>query len=262
LLLTYKVLSDKVFAPGAESLLHRMVARIGEPVARVVIQQAMRLLAGQFVMGRNMREALRRADSYALGTLFSFDCLGESAMSAADVTRYMDAYRDAIQQLGQRVQEDVPVYRQPGISIKLSALHPRYEFAQRDRVLRELLPRLELLAQEAAGAGIGLTLDAEEAERLELSLDLFERLVEAVPQNWHGLGLAVQAYQKRAWPVLQWLMALARHHGRRIPLRLVKGAYWDNEIKRAQQRGLPGYPVFTRKAATDVSYLACARLGQ
>ena len=259
LLLTGQMLSADMLASGAEKLLHRMVARIGEPVARVVIRQAMRLLAGQFVMGRDMREALRRTDSYPTGTLFSFDCLGESAMSRDDVAGYLAAYRDAIEQLGRTVQEDTPVYRRPGISVKLSALHPRYEFAQRDRVLKELLPRLEVLAEDAARAGIGMTIDAEEADRLELSLDVFERLIEAVPPHWQGPGLAVQAYQKRALPVVQWLSALAQKHGRRIPLRLVKGAYWDSEIKRAQQNGLPGYPVFTRKAATDVSYLACAR---
>ena len=259
LLLTGQMLSADVLAPGAEKLLHRLVARIGEPVARVVIRQAMRLLAGQFVMGRDMHEALRRTGSYPPGTLFSFDCLGESAMCREDAAGYLAAYRDAIEQLGRTVRDDTPLYRRPGISIKLSALHPRYEFAQRDRVLKELLPRLEVLAGDAARAGIGMTIDAEEADRLELSLDVFERLIGLASPHWQGPGLAVQAYQKRALPVVQWLSALARKHGRRIPVRLVKGAYWDSEIKRAQQNGLPGYPVFTRKAATDVSYLACAR---
>ncbi|TCK19180.1 L-proline dehydrogenase /delta-1-pyrroline-5-carboxylate dehydrogenase [Thiogranum longum] len=260
LLLTGQMLSPDILKSGAENLLLKMVARIGEPLARVVIQQAMRLLAGQFVMGRNMREALQRTDDYPSATLFSFDCLGEAALSLGDVTGYMESYQDAIQQLGRVVEDSLPLNRQPGISIKLSALHPRYEFAQRERVLKELLPRLKLLAEHAACVGIGMTIDAEEADRLELSLDLFERLVTDVPHHWQGLGLAVQAYQKRAFPVLKWLSALAQQQGCRIPVRLVKGAYWDSEIKRAQQTGLPGYPVFTRKAATDVSYLACARL--
>ncbi len=260
LLLTGRAYAADGFADGAESRLQKLVSRIGESVARLVIRQAMRLLAGQFVMGRNMREVLQRADQYPPGTLFSFDCLGEAAMSGSDVDRYMAAYMDAIQQAGQTTRGGLPVFQQPGVSIKLSALHPRYEFAQRDRVLKELLPRLERLADEAAAAGIGLTLDAEETDRLELSLELFECLVAGVPQHWHGLGLAVQAYQKCAYPLLQWLSALARRNNRRIPVRLVKGAYWDSEIKRAQQLGLPTYPVFTRKAATDVSFLACARL--
>ena len=149
---------------------------------------------------------------------------------------------------------------QPGISVKLSALHSRYEYSQRERVLRELLPRVQLLIEEAMTAGINLTLDAEEADNLELSLDLFERLVSDLRDcSWQGLGLAVQAYQKSALPVLQWLHHLAQKGNRRLQVRLVKGAYWDTEIKRAQQRGLDSYPVFTRKAATDVSYLACAR---
>jgi RHH-type proline utilization regulon transcriptional repressor/proline dehydrogenase/delta 1-pyrroline-5-carboxylate dehydrogenase len=148
---------------------------------------------------------------------------------------------------------------QPGVSIKLSALHPRYEYAQRERVLRELLPRLRALVEQAASVGIGLTLDAEEADRLELSLDIFQVLLrETSGDAWQGLGLAVQAYQKRAWPVLHWLEQLARLQRCCIPVRLVKGAYWDSEIKRAQERGLDGYPVFRRKAATDVSYLARA----
>ena len=261
LLLTGQVFSAEALDAGAETLLHRLVARVGESVASRVIRQAMRLLAGQFVMGRTMPEALRRADDYPSGTLFSFDCLGEAALTAEDVDRYLTAYRNAIRQLGERVDKAAPVFRQPGISIKLSALHPRYEFAQRERVMAELLPRLQQLVEDAARAGIGLTLDAEEADRLELSLELFERLIDMAPADWReGPGLAVQAYQKRAYPLLQWLSALARKHQRRIPVRLVKGAYWDSEIKRAQQQGLPGYPVFTRKAATDVSYLACARL--
>ena len=260
LLLTGGILSMDTPEDGAEGLLRRLVARLGEPLARTLIRRAMRLLAGQFVMGRDMEEAMRRAGDYPRGTLFSYDCLGEAAMCAGDVARYLDAYRDSIARVAKTVREGEPVFRQPGISVKLSALHPRYEFARRERVMRELLPRLRLLAEEAAAAGIGLTLDAEEAERLELSLDLFERLVAESPAHWEGLGLAVQAYQKRACPLLEWLGSLARRRRRRLPVRLVKGAYWDSEIKRAQQLGLPGYPVFTRKSATDVSYLACARV--
>ncbi|MEN8760788.1 MAG: bifunctional proline dehydrogenase/L-glutamate gamma-semialdehyde dehydrogenase PutA [Thiogranum sp.] len=245
---------------GPEQLLQRLVARLGEPIVRLAMQQSMQIMAQQFVMGRDIPEALQRVASKGKGLRYSYDCLGESAHSAEDVERYLAAYRTAIRLLGDEVESGCPVSAQAEISIKLSALHPRYEFSQRQRVIKELLPRLQSLAEAAAAAGIGFTLDAEEADRLELSLDLFETAFrELQGSSWQGFGFAVQTYQKRAWPVLQWLRQLANQQQRRIPVRLVKGAYWDSEIKHTQERGLNGYPVFTRKSATDVSYLACAR---
>ncbi|MCO6411654.1 MAG: bifunctional proline dehydrogenase/L-glutamate gamma-semialdehyde dehydrogenase PutA [Thiogranum sp.] len=245
---------------GAQQLLSRLVSRAGEPIVRKAMQQAMRILARQFVMGRDISDALQRTASDQPGLLYSYDCLGEAAHTAADVERYHAAYRSAIDAVGRAAPPAATVFERPGVSIKLSALHPRYEFAQRERVLAELLPRLVQLTEQAASAGIGLTLDAEEADRLELSLDVFERLAAHVHGvAWDGLGMAVQAYQKRAWPLLHWLRRIAQLQQRRIPVRLVKGAYWDSEIKRAQVLGLDGYPVFTRKTATDVCFLACAK---
>lgn len=258
LVLTGRWLATANTAP--DLLLKRLVARVGGSIVRTAMQQAMRLLAQQFVLGNDMPEALARSNGDTAGACYSYDCLGEAAHTAEDVERYFNAYAEAIRQIGKTDHSNVDIYERPGISIKLSALHPRYEYARREQVYRELLPRLEALVQAAAAAGIGVTLDAEEAERLELSLDIFEKLsIDPVDNSWPGPGLAVQAYQKRAWPVLQWLLQLAGRQQRIIPVRLVKGAYWDTEIKRAQQRGLAAYPVFTRKAATDVSYLACAR---
>jgi RHH-type proline utilization regulon transcriptional repressor/proline dehydrogenase/delta 1-pyrroline-5-carboxylate dehydrogenase len=245
---------------GPEQLLQRLVARVGEPIVRLAMQQSVQILAQQFVMGRDIPEALQRVAGKGKGLRYSYDCLGEAAHSAEDVERYLEAYQTAIRLVGDTVQSGRPVSEQAEISIKLSALHPRYEFSQRQRVLKELFPRLQSLAEAAASAGIGFTLDAEEADRLELSLDLFEMVFRGLQgSSWQGFGFAVQTYQKRAWPVLQWLRQLADQQHRRIPVRLVKGAYWDSEIKHAQERGLNGYPVFTRKSATDVSYLACAR---
>ncbi|GMQ86939.1 MAG: bifunctional proline dehydrogenase/L-glutamate gamma-semialdehyde dehydrogenase PutA [Gammaproteobacteria bacterium] len=245
---------------GPEQLLRRLVARAGEPVVRLALQTSMQMLAQQFVMGRTIQEAVQRAGRQAPGLRYSYDCLGEAAHTAEDVTRYLGAYREAIHYMGEATRSDSLLSEQAGISVKLSALHSRYEYSQRERVLRELLPRVQLLIEDAVAAGIGLTLDAEEADDLELSLDLFEHLVTDLRDcSWQGLGLAVQAYQKCAWSVLQWLRHLAHKHKRHFPIRLVKGAYWDSEIKRAQEGGLDSYPVFTRKSATDVSYLACAR---
>ncbi len=259
LLLTGQLLTPATTSSiSAEELLRRFVARAGEPLARMALQQAMQLLARQFVLGRDMNEALQRSDTQATVQRYSYDCLGEAAHTAAEVERYFHAYKSAILQLAATVQGSDSWFEQPGISIKLSALHPRYEYMQRRRVYSELVPRLEQLLTVAADAGITVTLDAEEASRLELSLDIFSELLECRQlSGWNGLGLAVQAYQKRAYPVLQWLRQQAVQHSRVIPVRLVKGAYWDSEIKRAQESGLAAYPVFTRKAATDVSYLAC-----
>ncbi|HLS67755.1 MAG TPA: bifunctional proline dehydrogenase/L-glutamate gamma-semialdehyde dehydrogenase PutA [Kiloniellales bacterium] len=241
-------------------VLRRLVHRSGEPVIRAAVRQAMRILGRQFVMGRTIKEATDRARSMeAKGYRYSYDMLGEAARTMADADRYFESYRQAIDAIGKAAAGKGPV-EAPGISVKLSALHPRYEFAQRERVMTELVPRLKDLCLEAKRHDINLCVDAEEAERLDLSLDVLEA-VSGDPdlKGWNGFGLAVQAYQKRASRLLDWLADMARRHERRLMVRLVKGAYWDTEIKRAQERGLEGYPVFTRKASTDVCYLACAR---
>ena len=248
--------------PGG--FLKGLVSRVGEPVVRAALRQAMRIMGHQFVMGRTIGEALTRAgEGKNARYRYSFDMLGEAALTRADAARYLVAYRDAVEALAgaARANRDVTPEAAPSISVKLSALHPRYDYANRARVLAELGPALLDLAQRAAAGGVALCVDAEESERLELSLELVS-LVLAAPGlgGWGGFGLAVQAYQKRATDVIRFLAAAARTHGRRLNVRLVKGAYWDSEVKRAQERGLAGYPVFTRKQNTDVSYLACARL--
>ncbi len=258
--------------------LKRLIGRAGEPVIRLAVRQAMRIMGHQFVMGRTIKEALERAverDNRAYR--YSYDMLGEAALTQPDAERYHRAYKDAIVALGKnwgqnqqnpqcdpdaasgRLIGSDPILA-PSISIKLSALHPRYEVAKRARVHAELTPKLLELAQLAKQNGIGLTVDAEEADRLELSLDVIAA-VHADPSlaGWNGYGLAVQAYQKRAPFVIDWLAERAKKVGQRFCVRLVKGAYWDSEIKRAQEGGHAGYPVFTRKPNTDVSYLACAR---
>jgi RHH-type proline utilization regulon transcriptional repressor/proline dehydrogenase/delta 1-pyrroline-5-carboxylate dehydrogenase len=240
--------------------LRNMVQKSGEPVIRQAVTQAMRILGRQFVMGRSIEEALDRArGNEKKGYRYSYDMLGEAAHTMADAKRYFQAYRQAIAAIGKVADGRGPVGA-PGISIKLSALHPRYQFAQRERVLRELVPQLKALALEAKAADIGLTVDAEEADRLDISLDVIEA-VSGDPDlaGWNGFGLAVQAYQKRALPLLDWLADMAKRHKRRLMVRLVKGAYWDSEVKLAQEQGLEGYPVFTRKASTDLSYLACVK---
>ena len=242
--------------------LGRLVARLGEPIVRLALKQAMGILGEQFVMGRDIEEALirsRQKDERLYR--HSFDMLGEAALTYQDADRYTEAYLDAVAALAADASADnLDFFARPSLSVKLSALHPRYEFAQRDQVMAELLPRLSHIVNKAKAADIGLTLDAEEADRLDLSLDLFIAIFNSPSlKDWPGLGLAVQAYQKRALPVLDWLIDAARGRGKRIPVRLVKGAYWDTEIKRAQMTGLPGYPVYTRKITTDVAYLACAK---
>ncbi|HET6603336.1 MAG TPA: bifunctional proline dehydrogenase/L-glutamate gamma-semialdehyde dehydrogenase PutA [Xanthomonadaceae bacterium] len=240
--------------------LKRLVGRAGEPVIRLAVRQAMRIMGHQFVMGRDIDEALRRSRRQENAAYrYSFDMLGEAALTAPDAARYLHSYRHGIEAIGR--QGPYPdMLSAPSISVKLSALHPRYEHAKRRRVLGELGPRVLELAQLARANGIGLTIDAEESERLELSLDLIGQVYsDASLAGWEGFGVVVQAYLKRAPAVIDWLSELARRHGRRMPLRLVKGAYWDAEIKRAQVEGYAGYPVFTRKPCTDVSYLACAR---
>lgn len=243
----------------------RLVGRVGEPVIRLAVRQAMRIMGHQFVMGRSIAEALKRAaQKENRAYRYSYDMLGEAALTQHDAQRYHQAYKDAIAALGARSPElrrrERDVLDAPSISIKLSALHPRYEVAKRERVHAELTPKLLELAQLAKRHGIGLTVDAEEADRLELSLDVIATVhADASLDGWDGYGLAVQAYQKRAPFVIDWLAERARNTGRRFCVRLVKGAYWDSEIKRAQEGGHAGYPVFTRKPNTDVSYLACAR---
>lgn len=238
----------------------RLITRVGEPVIRQAVATAMRIMGKQFVMGRTISEGLDRARGPEKdGYRHSYDMLGESARTDEDAKRYCDSYADAIDTIG-RAAANLPALEAPSISIKLSALHARYEVAQEDRVFAELLPRVTALALRAKGYGIGFTIDAEEADRLEISLDIIEALaLDPALAGWNGLGLAVQAYQKRALPVIDWLADLARRAQRRIMVRLVKGAYWDTEIKLAQERGLSGYPVFTRKINTDTSYIACAR---
>ena len=240
--------------------LRRLVGRAGEPVIRLAVRQAMRIMGYQFVMGRTIKEAQdRSAQKENAAYRYSYDMLGEAALTAHDAERYMQAYRDAILALGKRGPWK-DVLDAPSISVKLSAIHPRYDVANRARVHAELTPRVLELAQMAKAQGIGMTVDAEEADRLELSLDVLgEVFADPSLDGWNGFGLAVQAYQKRAPFVIDWLAETARKAGRRWCVRLVKGAYWDSEIKRAQELGLSGYPVFTRKPNTDVSYLACAK---
>jgi RHH-type proline utilization regulon transcriptional repressor/proline dehydrogenase/delta 1-pyrroline-5-carboxylate dehydrogenase len=244
-----------------QSALKKLVARTGEPVIRQAIGAAMRMMGSQFVLGRSMREAIKNAREWrAKGYRYSFDMLGEAAYTRADADRHRIEYRDAIAEIAANFPDAGPIHARPSISVKLSAIHPRYEWLKRARVFDELVPALADLAVRARGVDVGLTIDAEEADRHELMLDIFEALLENPElKGWNGLGLAVQAYQKRGLPTIEWLIALARRHNVRVPVRLVKGAYWDTEIKRAQESGLADYPVFTRKAATDTSYLACAR---
>lgn len=256
--LTADVLGDAEVGP--KNALHRAVARLGEPVIRSAVRQAMRLLGSQFVFGRTIDEAIANARKpEAAGYRYSYDMLGEAARTSDDAVRYFDAYRRAIATLAPRCT--APAVRDnPGISVKLSALHPRYEYAQRDRVLTELVGATRQLALAAKQANMGFNIDAEEADRLDLSLEVIEAVL-ASPDlaGWDGFGVVIQAYGKRILHLVDWLQATAEALDRRIMVRLVKGAYWDAEIKRAQVLGLPGYPVFTRKAATDVSYIAAAR---
>ncbi|MFO1090154.1 MAG: bifunctional proline dehydrogenase/L-glutamate gamma-semialdehyde dehydrogenase PutA [Hyphomicrobiales bacterium] len=244
-------------------ILGRLVSRSGEPIIRQAMRQAMRIMGKQFVLGRTIKEALQVARPLeAEGYRFSYDMLGEAAMTAHDADRYFQSYANALEAVGKAAAKanGSDIFDKPSLSVKLSALHPRYQEKQHARVMSELLPRVEDLAVQARAAGIGLTIDAEEVDRLDISLELFGTLAQSARlAGWDGLGLAVQAYGKRALPTLEWLAQVARATRRRLPVRLVKGAYWDSEIKRAQEAGFAGYPLFTRKVSTDVSYLACAR---
>ncbi|MBP6711609.1 MAG: bifunctional proline dehydrogenase/L-glutamate gamma-semialdehyde dehydrogenase PutA [Propionivibrio sp.] len=238
----------------------RLVARTGEPVIRQAIITAMRILGKQFVMGRNIGEAVARAQSAEKnGYRHSYDMLGEAARTGADALKYFETYMSAIEVIG-AAAAGRPALEAPSVSIKLSALHPRYEVANEERMRRELWPAVKTLALKAKSVNIGFTIDAEEMDRLEISLDLIESLaLDQELAGWDGLGVALQSYQKRALATVDWLADLAHRAKRRLMVRLVKGAYWDAEIKMAQERGLSDYPVFTRKASTDVSFLACAR---
>jgi RHH-type transcriptional regulator, proline utilization regulon repressor / proline dehydrogenase / delta 1-pyrroline-5-carboxylate dehydrogenase len=253
-------------SPGA--VLKRLVARSGEPFIRQALRQAMRILGDNFVLGRTIEEALARAAPLeAKGYRFSYDMLGERAKTAKDAERYYERYVSAIEAVSRAAtpMRGAPTTEQllarPSISVKLSALHPRFDPGKEHRLVRELLPRLVKLAEAARWRGLGITIDAEEQDRLDLALGLFAATFsDPALSGWPGLGLAVQAYGKRAIPILRWLRRLAAHSGKLIPVRLVKGAYWDSEIKWAQERGLADYPVLTRKVHTDLSYLACMRL--
>ncbi len=241
-------------------LLRDLVARAGEPAIRAAMRLAVRILGTQFVLGTDVAEALEKsAEEEARGYRYSYDLLGEAARTEAYARAHFDAYARAIETLGARTNANDPV-RAPGFSVKLSALHPRYELAQQERLERELVPRVRELARLAREHGLGLTLDAEEASRLEPALAIFERVFDdPALVGWDGFGIAVQAYLKNAPAVIEWLGEQSARRRRRIPVRLVKGAYWDAEIKHAQVRGHVAYPVFTRKASSDLAYLACAR---
>ncbi|ENA35170.1 MULTISPECIES: trifunctional transcriptional regulator/proline dehydrogenase/L-glutamate gamma-semialdehyde dehydrogenase [Pseudomonas] len=259
LLLTGKLVSTHNEA-GLSSSLNRLIGKSGEPVIRKGVDMAMRLMGEQFVTGETIAEALANASALeAKGFRYSYDMLGEAALTEEDAQRYLASYEQAIHSIG-KASHGRGIYEGPGISIKLSALHPRYSRAQYERVMDELYPRLLNLTLLAKQYDIGINIDAEEADRLEISLDLLERLCfESSLAGWNGIGFVIQAYQKRCPFVIDYVIDLARRSRHRLMIRLVKGAYWDSEIKRAQVEGLEGYPVYTRKVYTDVSYMACAR---
>ena len=259
LMFTGKVL-DNTQKNSTASALRGAIKRLGEPVIRVAAKHAMKEMGRQFVLGESVEAALARGEKQVnKGYSYSFDMLGEAALTQKDANKYFQSYEKAIDALSaSATSDDIKV--NSGISIKLSALHPRYEVNQQKRVVAELIPRVLKLAQQAKNGNLGLNIDAEEADRLDLSLDVIQGVLEDPSlQGWDGFGVVVQAYNKSAYTVLDWLYALAEKNNRRIMVRLVKGAYWDTEIKRAQVEGLPNYPVFTRKVSTDVSYLCCAK---
>ena len=262
LLMTGRVVTlDKPKEGKPSGFINKLVNRMGEPVIRHAMVEAMKVMGKQFVLGRDIDEALKRSQPlFDKGYTYSYDMLGEAARTRPDAERYYEDYAKAIEQVGKtsrRLGDKAP---SPSISIKLSALHPRYEFGRRTQVLEELVGTVKDLAKLARDNNVAMTIDAEEVDRLELSLEVFRAVYESdVVRGWGHFGLVVQAYAKRALPVLHYLNRLAEHQGDEIPLRLVKGAYWDTEIKESQQHGAHGYPVFTRKASTDVAYLACAR---
>ncbi len=260
------ILTGKIFAPTLHTEKHlgatltRVVSRLGIAAIRPIMLQTMKLMGKQFVMGTTIAQALERAKKLeAIGYRYSYDMLGEGAKTAEDAKKYFKSYQDAITAIGNASQHQDHIHG-PGISVKLSALHPRYELAKRERVMTELVPLLLELAKMAKTHNIGLTVDAEESERLELSLDIIEAVFSnPALHGWEGFGLAVQSYQKRAPFVIDWLADLSKRSQRKLMVRLIKGAYWDGEIKVSQLLGLENYPVFTRKHSTDVSYIACAK---
>lgn len=257
------IVAGKLFSPfderGLWETLRALVRRLGDPLVRVVARRAMKEMGRQFVLGRSITEAQKNArDNEAEGYFYSYDMLGEAARTESDSLAYFESYADAINRLSSSCRSS-DTRENPGISVKLSALHPRYECGQRDRVMKELVPRARALAQKAKAANMGFNIDAEEADRLDLSLDVIEAVLDDPSlAGWNGFGVVVQAYGQRATFVLNWLYALAERLDRKIMVRLVKGAYWDAEIKRAQVMGLSGFPVFTRKVCSDVSYIVCA----
>lgn len=261
LMLTGKVLTPEKAETTLSKALMKLVNRSSEAVVRTAVDKAMRIMSKQFVMGRTINEALTRAKKKEeQGYRYSYDMLGEAALTPADAARYLEAYKNAIESIGKHADKYLNVYQRAGISIKLSALYPRYSESQHQRVMAELPPKLLILARLAKEYDIALTVDAEESERLDLSLDVMEKVFcDDSLEGWNGFGLAVQSYQKRAFYVLDWVAQLAKSKNRRIMVRLIKGAYWDSEIKKTQMQGLEEYPVFTRKVFTDVSFQACAK---
>lgn len=262
LMLTGKVIADvdeDATKDGVAGFAGKLVSKLGEPVVRQAMLHAMKIMGQQFVMGRTIDEALDRAkDSEKQGYRYSYDMLGEGARTAEDAERYFKAYEAAIDRIGKAAMGR-GVIQAPSISVKLSAIHPRYEYAQRHICVPALVEKLRALAIKCAHYNIGLTVDAEEAHRLEISMDIIEQVfADPLLGQWEGFGLAIQAYQKRCPELIDWVARLCHDNNRRMMVRLVKGAYWDSEVKYAQVNGLPGYPVYTRKMATDVSYLACA----
>jgi RHH-type proline utilization regulon transcriptional repressor/proline dehydrogenase/delta 1-pyrroline-5-carboxylate dehydrogenase len=257
LLMTSNLLKDSERSSVGDTL-RKMVKRLGEPVIRTVAGQAMKEMGRQFVLGRDIKEAQNEAKEYmAKGYTYSYDMLGEAARTDDDAKHYFESYSDAIDHIAKNCKGDVR--KNPGISVKLSALLARYEYGNKERVMNELLPRARTLVKKAAAANMGFNIDAEEQDRLDLSLDVIEAIVsDPGLAGWDGFGVVVQAYGKRASFALDWLYGLAEKYDRRFMVRLVKGAYWDAEIKRAQMMGLNGFPVFTRKACSDVSFLSCA----
>ena len=271
LMLTGKFIHfDETSGEHPASFLKKFISRSSEQAVRIALKQAMGIMAHQFVMGRDIDEALLRSHAQTnTAYRYSYDMLGEAALCQPDANKYFEAYQNSIDAIvadnvtdnkNNNSQSKSNLQNAASISIKLSALHPRYDYFQHERVLKDLVPKVLQLALRAKNGGIGLTIDAEESDTLDLSLDIFSEVYKSdVLEGWHGFGLAVQAYQKRALPVLEWLASLSEQQGRQIPVRLVKGAYWDTEIKHAQELGFTEYPVFTRKASTDVSYLACVK---
>ncbi|MFT7288387.1 MAG: RHH-type proline utilization regulon transcriptional repressor/proline dehydrogenase, partial [Halieaceae bacterium] len=258
LMMTGRVL-DEDNSASVSGLLNRTVKRLGEPVVRLAVKRAMREMGNQFVLGQTIDEAIKRAEQETRrGFRYSYDMLGEAALTRGDANAYFDAYAHAIRVIGATANNG-PMHERPGISVKLSALHPRFEYAKTPLLLDELSPRLLELAKLARELNLGLNVDAEESHRLEPFLHIIKAtLSDPSLAGWDGFGVVVQAYQKRAAPVIDWLYSLASSLDRKIMVRLVKGAYWDSEIKQAQVEGTSDYPVFTRRSATDVSYICCA----